>query len=71
MVKPQIRVNEKKFFLRILRVDDLRGDVTLKIYFACWIFLAWVYADEPLKLFQEEFHCACSLKARGKAAKSS
>jgi len=34
------------------------------------IFLAWVYADEPLKLFQEEFHCACFSKARGKAAKS-
>jgi hypothetical protein len=34
-------------------------------------FLACVYADEPLKLFQEEFHCACSSKALGKAAKSS
>ena len=68
VVKPQSRVNgNKKFFDR---VDDLRGDVTLEIYFACWIFLAWVYADEPLKLFQEEFYCACSSKARGKAANS-
>ena len=36
---------------------------------AGWILLAWMYADEPLKLFQEEFHCACSSKARGKARK--
>ena len=131
----KVEVMETTNFWQILRVDDLRGDVTLKIYFACWIFLAWVwmltnpwsyfkknfillvpqklvvkpqsrsngnknfltnstsrwssgwcnsgilfclldclawvYADEPLKLFQEEFHCACSSKARGKAVKSS
>jgi hypothetical protein len=35
----------------------LGGDVTLEIYFACWFFLASVYADKPLKLVQEEFHC--------------
>ena len=69
VVKPQSRVNgNKKIFDR---VDEFRGDVTLEIYFACWIFLAWVYADKPLKLFQEEFYSACSSKARGKAAKSS
>ena len=62
VVKPQSRVNGKKKFDR---VDDLRGNVTVEIYFACWIFLTWVYADEPLKLFQDEFHCACSSKARG------
>ena len=69
VVKPQSPVNgNKKFFNRD---DDLQADVTLEIYFACWYFLAWAYADEPLNLFQEEFHCACSSKARGKAAKSS
>ncbi len=68
LVKPQSRVNGNKNFFD--RVDDLRGDVTLEDYFACWIFLAWVYADKPLKLFQEECYCACSSKARGKAAKS-
>jgi hypothetical protein len=39
VVKPQSRLNgNKKFFEKILRVDDLWGDVTLEIYFACWIF---------------------------------
>ncbi len=47
---------------QILRVEDLPGDVTLEIYFASWFFLASVYADEPLKLVQEEFHCACPQK---------
>jgi hypothetical protein len=66
----KVEVTETQNFWQILRVDNLRGDVTLEIYFACWIFLAWVYADKPLKLFQEEFNYACSSKARGKAAKS-
>jgi hypothetical protein len=42
----------------------------LEIYFACWFFLAFGDAYEPLNLVQEEFHCAYSSKARGKAAKS-
>ena len=70
VVKPQSRDNRNKFFLQILRVEDLPGDVTLKIYFASCFFLAYVYANEHLKLVQEEFYCACSSKARGKAAKS-
>ena len=68
VLKPQSQV---KKFLQILRVDDLRGDVTRDIYFACLIFVAQVYADKPMKLVQEEFHYACSSKARGKATKSS
>jgi hypothetical protein len=55
---------------KILLVDDLRGDITIEIYFACLFFIASVYVDEPLKLVQEEYHCACSSKAHGKAAKS-
>jgi hypothetical protein len=27
---------------KMLLVDDLRGDVTLEIFFACWFFIASV-----------------------------
>ena len=52
-----------------LRVHDLQGELTPEIYFACWFSWSKNYNLTSLRLVSEEYHCACSLKARGKAKK--
>jgi hypothetical protein len=52
-----------------LRVHDLQDELTPVIYFACWFSWSKNYNLDSLKLVYEEYHYACSLKARGKATK--